>query len=102
MVTNAAQHSPAAGVVRVAAARAPQGIVIRVADQGGGVADDDLPHIFERFYRADPARSGGEQRSGSGIGLTIARELLRANGGDVWVERTGPRGTVFTIGLRST
>jgi signal transduction histidine kinase len=101
VVTNAAQHSPADGQVRVSAERSPQGIVVRIADQGGGVAPDDLPHIFERFYRADPARSGGEQRSGSGIGLTISRELLRANGGDVWVDRTSARGTVFAIGLRS-
>jgi signal transduction histidine kinase len=101
VVTNAAQHSPVEGVVRVSAQRTPQGIVIHVADQGGGVAEEDLPHIFERFYRADPARRGGAQRTGSGIGLTIARELLRANGGDVWVERTGPDGTVFAVGLRS-
>ena len=101
VVTNAAQHSPAGGEVQISAERSSQGIEIRVADQGSGVANEDLPHIFERFYRADPARRGGEQRRGSGIGLTISRELLRANGGDVWVDRTGPQGTVFAIGLRS-
>lgn len=99
VVTNAAQHSPADGEVRVSVERVPEGAVVRVADAGRGIAADDLPHIFERFYRADRARRAGEPHSGSGIGLTIARELLRANGGEVSVERTGPAGTVFAIGL---
>ncbi|HEX5396730.1 MAG TPA: ATP-binding protein, partial [Candidatus Limnocylindria bacterium] len=55
------------------------------------------PYVFERFYRADPAR--GRAESGSGIGLTIARELLGANGGTISVERTGPEGTTFLIRL---
>jgi signal transduction histidine kinase len=99
VVTNAAQHSPAEGEVRVSVERVPEGAVVRVADAGQGIAADDLPHIFERFYRADRARQAASPRAGSGIGLTIARELLRANGGEVWVERTGPDGTVFAIGL---
>jgi signal transduction histidine kinase len=85
--------------VRVSVERVPEGAVVRVADAGQGIAADDLPHIFERFYRADRARQAASPRAGSGIGLTIARELLRANGGEVWVERTGPDGTVFAIGL---
>jgi two-component system sensor histidine kinase BaeS len=99
VVTNAAQHSPAEGEVRVSVERVPEGAVVRVADAGQGIAADDLPHIFERFYRADRARQAASPRAGSGIGLTIARELVRANGGEVWVERTGPDGTVFAIGL---
>jgi len=73
--------------------------VIRITDAGPGIAPEDLPHVFERFYRADQARGAGEPRSGSGIGLTIARELLAANGGRIGVEQTGPGGTTFTIGL---
>ena len=77
-------------------------VAIRVTDEGPGIAPEDVPHVFERFYRADPSRAvdprtGG--RSGSGIGLTIARELLAANGGRIGVERTGPDGTTFLIEL---
>ncbi len=76
-------------------------VQVRIADQGSGIAADDLPHVFERFYRADPARTGpvSGQRQGSGIGLTIARELLGANGGRISVERTGPDGTTFLVEL---
>ena len=65
-------------------------VMVRVTDTGSGIAAEDLPHVFERFYRADQARGAGEPRSGSGIGLTIARELLAANGGRIAVERSGP------------
>ena len=101
VVTNAIQHSPAGGTVRVAQWATPTEVQLRISDQGPGIAGDDLPHVFERFYRADPARTGpadGERR-GSGIGLTIARELLAANGGRISVERTGPAGTTFLLEL---
>jgi signal transduction histidine kinase len=97
VLSNAAQHSPPGARVDVTTEEAGADVVVRVADQGSGIAVDDLPHIFERFYRADPARSGGEPRSG--IGLTIARELLAANGGGIEVERTGPDGTTFALRL---
>ena len=99
VLANAAQHSPDHGAVRVAAEPLADEVVLRITDTGPGIADDDLPHVFERFYRADQARGAGEPRSGSGIGLTIARELLAANGGRIGVERTGPDGTTFLIAL---
>ena len=73
--------------------------VLEVADQGQGLTPEQAQRVFERFYRADQARGAGEPRSGSGIGLTIARELLAANGGRIGVERTGPGGTTFAISL---
>jgi two-component system sensor histidine kinase BaeS len=100
VLTNAAQHAPAGSEVSAVAAAEPDGaIVIRVTDRGPGIAADDLPHVFERFYRADTARSRGASGSGGGIGLTIARDLLRANHGDVSVERTTPGETVLAIRL---
>jgi two-component system sensor histidine kinase BaeS len=96
---NAAQHSPAGATVQVGVEALAAEVVVRVTDSGPGIAPDDLPHVFERFYRADRARGAGEPRSGSGIGLTIARELLAANGGRISVERTGPGGTTFAIVL---
>jgi two-component system sensor histidine kinase BaeS len=89
VVTNAIQHTPPAGAVQV-----------RVIDQGPGIAAADQPHVFERFYRADRARRrGNAERSGSGIGLTIARDLLAANGGRIEIERSGSEGTTFLVTL---
>jgi signal transduction histidine kinase len=101
VVTNAIQHSPTGATVRIRLWASPAEVEVRITDQGPGIAAEDLPHVFERFYRADRARGTdqGIRRPGSGIGLTIARELLAANGGRIVVERTGPEGTTFLIGL---
>ena len=102
LVTNAMQHSRAGGGVSLGAVTSTDAVQVRVMDQGPGIALDDLPHVFERFYRADRARGAEENgaRRGSGIGLTIARELVTANGGRISVERTGATGTTFLIELR--
>lgn len=94
VITNAIQHSPAGAEVSVALSEAPGAVTVRVTDRGPGIAEEDRPHIFERFYRADRARGA---HGGSGIGLTVARELIAANGGSVEVESTGPDGTTFCI-----
>jgi two-component system sensor histidine kinase BaeS len=99
VLANAAQHSPRGATVRVAVETSGTEGLVHISDSGTGIAADDLPHVFERFYRADQARGAGEPRSGSGIGLTIARELLAANGGRITVARTGPDGTTFAIAL---
>ena len=75
-------------------------VAVRVTDQGPGIAPDDLPHVFERFYRADTARATDPatgRPTGLGLGLTIARELLAASGGRIAVERTGADGTTFLV-----
>jgi len=99
VITNAAQHSPAGAEVLVALDAAPGATTVRVIDHGVGIPTENLPHVFERFYRADRSRSAAGPPPGSGIGLTIARELLAANGGSIEVERTGPDGTTFLIRL---
>lgn len=96
VITNAVQHSPDGGTVRVDVATEGAAAIARVSDQGSGIADEDLPFVFERFYRADQSRS---RIPGSGIGLTVARELTRANGGSLEVERTGPDGTTVRLTL---
>jgi two-component system, OmpR family, sensor histidine kinase BaeS len=114
VIGNAIGHSPAGGLVTVAADVAASSVLspgtagpvvaIRVTDQGPGIAAADVQHVFERFYRADPARTADPisgRPTGSGIGLTIARELLTANGGRIDVERTGPDGTTLLIELRA-
>lgn len=100
VMTNAAQHTPPGKQVRVVASPTAAGdrVEIRVLDQGPGIPAADLPHIFERFYRSDAARTG-RPGAGAGIGLTIARELLAANGGSIWIERSGSDGSLITLGL---
>jgi two-component system, OmpR family, sensor histidine kinase BaeS len=96
VLTNAAQHTPGGKAVRVMAAAADHRVEIRVVDEGSGIPEADLPHIFERFYRSDPSRAG-QAGAGAGIGLTIARELLAGNGGSIAVERSGRNGTVILV-----
>jgi signal transduction histidine kinase len=95
LLTNAIQHSPAGGRVRIGL-EAGERVAVRVSDEGGGIAAEDLPFVFERFYRADRSRG---RIPGSGIGLTVARELVTANGGTLEVESTGPGGTTFLVQL---
>ena len=100
VVANALAHSPVGGTVSVTAAAADGTVSVRVTDQGPGIAADDLPHVFERFYRADTARATDPatgRPTGLGLGLTIARELLAASDGRIGVERTGPDGTTFLV-----
>jgi two-component system sensor histidine kinase BaeS len=100
VVANALSHSPIGGVVSVMAERVGAVVLVRVADQGPGIAPDDVAHVFERFYRADTSRATDPatgRPTGLGLGLTIARELLAANGGRIAVERTGPDGTTFVL-----
>jgi two-component system sensor histidine kinase BaeS len=94
-MTNAIQHSPRGGTVHVGVSGGAS-VEIRIADEGAGIADEDLPYVFERFYRADRSRG---RTPGSGIGLTVARELIGANGGSVDVAATGSAGTTFRIVL---
>jgi two-component system sensor histidine kinase BaeS len=100
VVANAITHSPTGGTVTIAAQRSGRAAQIRVTDQGPGIAQADVEHVFERFYRADTARAidpSTGRPTGLGLGLTIARELLAANGGRIAVERTGPGGTTFLL-----
>jgi two-component system sensor histidine kinase BaeS len=100
VVANAIDHAPPGSDVGLAATTDGRNVAIRVTDAGAGIDPVDLPHVFERFYRADRSRSADPQtgrRAGSGLGLTIARELLAANGGTIAVERTGPDGTTVLL-----
>lgn len=100
VVANAIGHSRPDGVVGVVATRGAQAIEIRVTDHGPGIDPGDVAHVFERFYRADTSRATDPvtgRATGLGLGLTIARELLAANGGRIAVERTGPAGTTFLL-----
>jgi signal transduction histidine kinase len=71
----------------------PPGVAMSVTDDGPGFPPGTTEKVFERFYRADPSRSG----SGSGLGLAIVRELARAHGGEAWAENVAPHGARVTV-----
>lgn len=101
LLDNALHHTSAPGVVTLTARRGHNHTVeLVVTDTGTGISEADLPHIFERFYRADPAR---QHRGGSGIGLTISRAIIDAHGGTLVATSNGPgRGATFTATLPET
>jgi len=97
LLDNSVKYTEAGGSV-VAGWRAVDGVVeISVRDTGTGVAPEHLPHIFDRFYRADPARSRAE--GGAGLGLSICRWIAEAHGGSIQVESAPGRGSTFTVRL---
>jgi signal transduction histidine kinase len=96
LLSNALRHTPPGGSVAISAHVVPGEVHVVVADTGDGIAAAQLPHVFDRFYRADPARS--RATGGSGIGLTIARALAQAHGGDLRAASDGPgHGATFTL-----
>ncbi len=96
LIGNALRHTPAGGAVQVSC-ELGQTIVVRVRDTGAGIAAHHLPHLFERFYRADESRN--RATGGSGLGLAITRELVRAHGGEITVDSVEGEGSVFTVVL---
>jgi histidine kinase len=83
--------------VRLLAERKEKEGVFSVEDTGSGIPPEHLPHIFERFYRVDPARS--RKDGGTGVGLTIAKGLVEAMGGRIWAESQVGRGSAFRFTL---
>jgi signal transduction histidine kinase len=99
LLSNAIRHTPARGRVSVWVRRSARGVEVTVSDTGEGIRPQDLPHIFERFYRGDAARSRQRGTGGAGLGLAIARGIVQAHGGDIGVESQLGRGTQFTFHL---
>jgi signal transduction histidine kinase len=99
LVNNALAHTPAGGTVRLAAAADGQEIEISVADTGSGISPEDLPRIWERFYRADKGRDRREGEAGVGLGLAISRSIVTRMGGTITVESAPNQGTTFRIRL---
>jgi two-component system sensor histidine kinase KdpD len=95
LIENAAKYSTAGGAIRLSAERSTSGVDLIVADDGPGIAQDDLAHVFERFYRA---AQDSRRAKGSGLGLAIVKGFVTLSGGSVRVE-SSPRGTRFVIDL---
>ncbi|MBI4761348.1 MAG: sensor histidine kinase [Chloroflexota bacterium] len=99
LVSNAIQYTPEGGSVSISAKCVNHEVQISVRDTGIGIPPEHLPHIFDRFYRVDKSRSR-QAGGGSGIGLTIARALVEAQGGRIWAESKGEgTGSTFTFTL---
>jgi heavy metal sensor kinase len=95
LLENAVQFTPQGGRVRVATRRADGRVQITIEDSGPGIAAQDLPHVFEPFYRADPARG----RGGSGLGLCVAAAIARVHGGAIAAATLPAGGTRFAVDL---
>jgi signal transduction histidine kinase len=98
LLTNAIKFTPRGGDVSITCAEAPEAVVVVVADTGIGIASGDLPHVFDRFWRAEATRSR-VQRQGSGLGLAICRWIAEAHGGSIEVKSRRGDGTTFTVTL---
>lgn len=97
LLDNALKYTPAGGAVTVSARAEAGQVVVAVQDTGEGIPADDLPFIFEKLYRA--RRTRGRPVEGSGLGLTIARQIARAHGGELAVQSELGRGSTFTLTL---
>ena len=97
LLDNAVRFTPSGGAVTVSAHRHDGSVEVQVADTGVGIPPEHLPRLFERFYRADPARS--REDGGTGIGLAIARSVVEAHGGHIRAESRLGKGSVFTFDL---
>lgn len=97
LVQNAIRHTPAGGSISLATQPAPDGVEVEVADTGEGIAPEDLPHIFEQFFRGEKSRS--RETGGAGLGLAIAKRIVEAHHGRIWVESQVGEGTRFRFVL---
>lgn len=95
LVHNAIKFTPPGGRIDISARSEGTEVLVSVADTGIGISADDLPRIFERFYKADKARAGG----GTGLGLAIAKHIVQAHGGKIWADSKPGKGSTFTFSL---
>lgn len=95
LIDNAIRHTPKGGSVKLSVSSEDTGIMIRVKDSGSGIPEDDLPFVFERFYKADKARTRG--RAGTGLGLAIAKNIIDSHRGHISVQSKLGQGTTFSF-----
>ena len=98
LISNALRHTPEGGTVTVSAYEAGDEVALKVVDSGVGISAEQLPHIFNRFYRADKSRS--RETGGTGLGLAIVKGIVEAHNGRVEAQSTGVnQGSAFAVYL---
>ena len=95
LVHNAIKFTPAGGRITITSRALEGSVVVHIADTGIGIPEEDLPRVFERFYKGDKARAGG----GTGMGLAIAKHVIQAHGGNIWVRSEEGKGSTFAFSL---
>jgi two-component system OmpR family sensor kinase/two-component system sensor histidine kinase BaeS len=108
LLVNALRHTPPGGSVTVTANKVDDALELAVSDTGEGIPAEDLPRLFDRFWRGDPSRTREDDSAwghtdrwsrGAGLGLSVARSLVEAQGGRIWVESTAGEGSTFRVAL---
>jgi signal transduction histidine kinase len=98
LIDNALRYIPAGGTIKIGASYTTPGwVTVSVADSGGGIVPEDLPYVFDHFYKADRSRHRGH--GGAGIGLAMVKQLVELHGGKVWVESQKGKGSTFFFTL---
>jgi signal transduction histidine kinase len=96
LISNSLRYTPAKGEIVLGARQENGNVILSVTDNGRGIPADALPHVFDRFYRADSARTRSDE---SGLGLAIARSIVLAHGGSISAESAPGTGTTMKITL---
>jgi two-component system phosphate regulon sensor histidine kinase PhoR len=101
LIDNALKFTPSGGSVHVEVRKPPHAAQVQliVRDTGIGIRSEDLPKVFERFYRADKSRQREQPRGGNGLGLSICRAIVQSYGGQIAIASTLGKGTTVTVGL---
>ncbi len=100
LVSNAIRHTPAGGAVALSARETADGVELAVSNTGPGIAAEHLPHIFDRYYRADPARS--DHAHSAGLGLSIVRAIMELHDGKIWVDSVPGASTTFFLSFKKS
>jgi signal transduction histidine kinase len=98
LLDNAVKFTPERGIISVGISENPQEVIVSVKDSGIGLSEEERGRVFERFYKADSSR--GEHKKGSGLGLSIAREFVRAHNSDIYVKSIVGEGSAFSFSLK--
>ena len=97
LIDNAIRYTPKGSTIKLSIKKVGQTIELWVADEGQGIPEDELKHVFDRFWRGEKSRA--RSTGGAGLGLSIARQLVEAQGGQIWARNHSPRGFEVIISL---